>query len=142
MGEYGWGGARPGSGRPKGRIDSRPREIREAMLGGAMDSDYGLDPDHPDEPGDLRRFFKNMANKNLDLFSQMLIKLIPRQINTQVESTIGVDVVFHTLEEVRAEMERQGMTQQQIKQIQAMLPMPINDDARDDVEMLDRNRDD
>ena len=77
MGENGWGGARPGSGRRKGRIDLRPREIREAMLGGAMDSDYGLDPDHPDEPGDLRLFFKNMANKNLDLFSQMPIKLIP-----------------------------------------------------------------
>ena len=137
MGENGWGGARPGSGRPKGRIDSRPREIREAMLGGAMDSDCGLDPDHPDEPGDLRRFFKNMANKNLDLFSQMLIKLIPRQINQQVESTLGVNVVFETVDQVAAELERSGMTHQQVKQIQAMLPVPINNDAHDDVEMSD-----
>jgi hypothetical protein len=36
-----WGGSRPGGGRPKGSIDSRPREIREAMIQGAINSDLG-----------------------------------------------------------------------------------------------------
>jgi hypothetical protein len=78
-----------------------------------------------------------MANKNLDLFSQMLIKLIPRQINQQVESTIGLNVVFETVDQVAAELERSGMSHQQVKQIQAMLPVPIVDDEEkhDDVEM-------
>ena len=35
MGETWMGRARPGSRRPKGRVDPRPREIREAMLLGA-----------------------------------------------------------------------------------------------------------
>jgi hypothetical protein len=132
---YGWGGARPGAGRPKGRIDSRPREIREAMLEGAMNSEYGKDPKHPDEPGDLARFFTNMANKNIDLFCAMLTKLIPRQINTQVESTIGVDVVYRSVEEVKNAMQDAGMSHKEIAAIEAMLPVPIiNDDAvRDDV---------
>lgn len=54
----GWGGKREGSGRPKGRVDPRPREIREAMLLGAATSDLGRDAEHPD--GGLVVFFSNM----------------------------------------------------------------------------------
>jgi hypothetical protein len=133
-----WGGPRPGAGRPKGSVDSRPREIREAMIQGAINSDYGKDPDHPEREGDLVRFFTNMANKNLDLFGAMLMKLIPRQISTQSEATIDIGVVYRSVDEVRHAMEDAGMSTKQIEAIQAMLPgtetekPAIDDEAHDD----------
>jgi hypothetical protein len=134
-----WGGKREGSGRPKGRVDPRPREIRETMLLGAATSDLGRDAEHPD--GDLVVFFRTLCNKELPLFVGLLNRLIPKQINQQTESTIGLNVVFETVNQVAAELERSGMSHQQVKAIQAVLPVPINDDVHDDAEMHDDDRD-
>jgi hypothetical protein len=121
--KLGWGGRREGSGRRRGSVDARPREIREAMLLGAATSDLGRDEEHPE--GDLVVFFRTLCNKELPLFVGLLNRLIPKQINQQTESTIGLNVVFETVDQVAAELERSGMTHQQVKQIQAMLPMPV-----------------
>jgi hypothetical protein len=139
--KLGWGGRREGSGRRRGSVDARPREIREAMLLGAATSDLGRDEEHPE--GDLVVFFRTLCNKELPLFVGLLNRLIPKQINQQTESTIGLNVVFETVDQVAAELERSGMSHQQVKQIQAMLPVPIVDDEEkhDDVEMFDRDRD-
>ena len=48
---------------------------------------------------------------------------------------------LQTVDEVAAELERSGMSHQQVKQIQAMLPMPIDDDAHDDAESIRLDRD-
>jgi hypothetical protein len=61
----------------------------------------------------------------LDIFAQLLLKTIPRQVNQQVESTIGLEVTLNTVQDVTREMERQGFSQQQISAIKASLPMPI-----------------
>ena len=80
-----WGGRREGAGRPKGSIDPRPRELREAMIEGAKNSKYGKDPNNPEAPGTLENFFANAADENLADFLVLFGRLIPRQINTQVE---------------------------------------------------------
>ena len=118
-----WGGKREGSGRPRGRVDPRPREIREAMLLGAATSDLGRDAEHPE--GDLVVFFRTLCNKELPLFVGLLNRLIPKQINTQTESTIGLEVTLNTVQDVRREMERQGFSPRQISAIEASLPVPI-----------------
>ena len=74
MGEYGWGGARPGAGRPKGSIDQRPRELRESMIAGAIKSKYGKNLACPDEPNDLVNFFANVANENIAAFCYFIWK--------------------------------------------------------------------
>jgi hypothetical protein len=136
-----WGGSRPGGGRPKGSIDSRPREIREAMIQGAINSDLGKNLKHPDEPPDLINFFTNIANKNYELFCTMLIRLIPRQINTQTDVTADIDVVYRSTEEVRRAMSDAGFGSKQIAAIEAMLPAteeegnPIDEEVRDDEEI-------
>jgi hypothetical protein len=123
--KLGWGGARPNSGRKPGQTDPRPKEIREMLLQAAADSDYGRDPEHPDEPGSALRFFTSLANRNLDNFVQLLLKTIPRQVNSSVESTIGIEI-HRSLSDVRRDMEMQGFSQRQIDMIQNILPGPIN----------------
>jgi hypothetical protein len=90
--KLGWGGPRPGSGRPRGRIDPRPKEIREMLLQACALSNYGRDPEYPDEPGSALQFLVTLAKNNLDIFAQLLLKTIPKQINTQTESTIGIEI--------------------------------------------------
>ena len=128
------------NGRPKGRIDSRPREIREAMIQGAINSDLGKNLKHPDEPNDLVSFFTNIANKNYELFCTMLIRLIPRQINTQTDVTADIGVVYRSTEEVRRAMSDAGFGSKEIAAIEAMLPAtekgnPIDEEVRDDEEI-------
>jgi hypothetical protein len=139
----GWGGRREGSGRPKGRVDPRPREIREAMLLGAATSDLGRDAEHPE--GDLVVFFRTLCNKELPLFVGLLNRLIPKQINTQTESTIGLEVTLNTIQDVSKEMERQGFSPREISAIKASLPMPIIEEngkpLDDDAEMHDGDKD-
>ena len=146
--KLGWGGRREGSGRRRGSVDARPREIREAMLLGAATSDLGRDEEHPE--GDLVVFFRTLCNKELPLFVGLLNRLIPKQINTQTESTIGLEVTLNTVQDVKREMERQGFSQRQISAITASLPMPIIEengkplDAEmhdDDILFDDRNED-
>ena len=143
--KWGHGGARPGSGRPKGRVDPRPKEIREAMLLGAATSKLGRDAEHPD--GDLVVFFRSLCDQELPLFVGLLNRLIPRQVNQQVESTIGLEVTLNTVQDVKREMERQGFTPRQISAITASLPMPIieengkplDEEAHDDDILFDRD---
>ena len=63
--KLGWGGPRPGSGRPRGRIDPRPKEIREMLLQACALSDYGRDPAYPDEPGSALQFFRHSRKQQL-----------------------------------------------------------------------------
>jgi hypothetical protein len=147
--KLGWGGPRPGSGRPRGRIDPRPKEIREMLLQACALSDYGRDPAYPDEPGSALQSFVTLANNNLDIFAQLLLKTIPRQVNQQVESTIGLEVTLNTMQDVTREMERQGFSHREISAIKASLPMPIieengkplDEEVHDDDILFDRNRD-
>ena len=122
--KYGWGGPRPGSGRKKGVItDHRPREIREMLLEAAALSVHGKDPEHPEEPGSTLRYLTFLADERIDIFAQLLLKTIPKQVNTQTESTIGIEL-HRSLSDVRRDMEKQGFSQRQIDMIQNILPGP------------------
>jgi hypothetical protein len=144
--KLGWGGARPGSGRKPGQVDPRPKEIRELLLQAASESNYGTD-DGKESPSALR-FFTTMANRNLDLFAQLLLKTIPRQVNSSVESTIGIEI-HRSLSDVRRDMEAQGFSPKMIDSIQNILPgptpingkEPIDAEISDDDDILVRNRD-
>jgi hypothetical protein len=118
-----WGGRREGSGRPRGSTDRRPREIREMLLEACARSNYGKDPAHPNEPGSALQFFITLANNNLDIFAQLLLKTIPKQVNTQTESTIGIEIYRSELE-IRRDMEAQGFSPKQIEMIKNILPGP------------------
>lgn len=117
-----WGGRREGAGRPRGSIDARPRELREAMLNGAILSKYGKDREHPDQPNSLENFFKNVADDHLADFLALLSRLIPRQINSQVKSTIGINIEYRSIAEVKNAMLEAGMTVKQIEAIENALP--------------------
>ena len=122
----GRGGRREGAGRPRGIMNDTglsPKNIREAMIQGAINSKYGKDPDHPDQPNSLVNFFKNVAEENLAAFCTLFGKILPRHVHTQTESTIGVDVVYRTVDEVKRAMLDAGMTPQQIEYLEKMLPV-------------------
>ena len=60
-----WGGRRPGAGRKPHSSPGATQDLRNAMMNGARNSDYGKDPAYPNQPGDLERFFTTLANNNL-----------------------------------------------------------------------------
>ena len=118
--------AMPGAGRPLGAINKFTRDLKQAMLEAATLSDYAKSDD-PDTHGTLIRYCTTVANRHPELFFTAVSRLLPKEVRThlQSDSTIGVNVVFETVDQVAAELERSGMTHQQVKQIQALLPMPI-----------------
>jgi hypothetical protein len=146
--KFGWGGRRENLGRKPGQVDPRPKEIRELLLQAASESNYGTDDGK--EPPSALRFFVALANNNLDIFSQLLLKTIPKQVNAQTASTIGIEIYRSELD-IRRDMEQAGFSTKQIDMIQNILPgpTPINGKEQlldeevsdDDVEMPDRNRD-
>ena len=80
------GGWRPGAGRPKGSMNDTgisPRELRIAMIQGAVNSKWAKDPAHPDRPGTLENFFKNIAEANIGVFCSLFARLIPRHTTVQ-----------------------------------------------------------
>ena len=118
-----WGGARPGSGRPRGSMNDTgisPRDLRAAVIEAAKNCKYGLDPADPDQPGSLTRFFIGVANEHPVAFCNLFSKLIPRHVYTQTETT--VDIQYRTVDEVKEAMADAGWTPQQIETIQSMLP--------------------
>ena len=123
---WGRGGWRPGAGRPKGSMENTgisPKELRACVIEAAKNSRYGIDPEHPDQPGSLTRFFISICNDHPVAFITLFGKLLPRHVFTQTET--NVDVTFRTHEEIVADMQANGWSPQQIEMIQAMLP--VND---------------
>ena len=126
MGEHnnGRGGYRPGAGRPKGSMNDTgisPKNLREAVIEAAKNCKYGLDPEHPDQPGSLTRFFIGIANEHTVAFCNLFSKLIPRHVQTETVST--VDVTYRTVDEVKDAMLLAGMSPRQIEAIEKLLPV-------------------
>jgi hypothetical protein len=115
------GGKRPGAGRPPGQPNALTAQLREALITGAVNSDYGKDPEHPDQPGSLERFMVTLANRNIGLFCGLFGKSIPRHIETQSKATL--DVTYRSMEEVRLAMIEAGMAPKMIEQIESYLPI-------------------
>jgi hypothetical protein len=127
--------AMPGAGRPLGALNKFTRDLKQAMLDGAVFSDYAKDPDNEDVPGTLTQYMVTVANKHPELYFQAIAKLIPHEIKSHriLEST--VDVTYRTIEEVKQAMEMEGMTHKQISPIEAvLLPESVDEEARDDAE--------
>jgi hypothetical protein len=133
--------AMPGAGRPLGAINKFTRDLKEAMLEAATLSDYAKGDD---THGTLTSYCVTVANKHPELFFQAVSKLLPKEVRThlQSDSTIGVNVVFETVDQVAAELERSGMSHQQVNQLKRMLPMPVIDNEPLDEELHDEDRDD
>lgn len=60
--------------------------LREAILEAAKNSKYGKDPEHPDRPGSLTRFFTSIADQNIAVFCLLLGQLI--QADTQTDESV------------------------------------------------------
>ena len=81
VGNGNWGGYRPGAGRPRGSVfdgGPSPKVLREAMIAGATNSKWAKDPEHPERPGTLENFFRNVAEENIGVFCSLFARLIPR----------------------------------------------------------------
>jgi hypothetical protein len=114
------GGWRPGAGRKPNIPNNLTRELREAIIYGAREGNLGRDPEHPELPGTLERFFVNLCNDHLSLFCGLLSKGIPKLIESQ--STATLDISYRTTEQVKEAMVASGMAPKFIEQLEAILP--------------------
>jgi hypothetical protein len=121
-----------GAGRPPGALNKLTRDLRQAMLDGAVSSDYALDPDDEDAPGSLTHYMKTVANKHPELFFQALAKLIPHEIKSHSISESTVDIAFHSLDQVKMAMLNEGFSTKQVQAIEKMLPLTGNEQVVDD----------
>ena len=125
--------AMPGAGRPPGALNRITRDLKQAMLDGALFSDYAKDNTDPDAPGTLTQYCITVANKHPELFFQAIAKLIPKEIKTHLQQDTTIDVTYRTTAEVKTAMADAGMSQKQIEMIEAMLPVPLIDERDEEV---------
>jgi hypothetical protein len=59
------------------------QSIIDAMIEGAKESRYGKDPQHPDQPGSLTRFFTSVADENITAFCALLGAMIQHEAPTE-----------------------------------------------------------
>ena len=118
----------PGAGRPPGALNKITKDLKEALLNGAVFSDYAKDNTDPDAPGTLTQYCITVANKHPELFFQAIAKLIPKEIRTHLQQDTTIDVTYRTTAEVKTAMADAGMSQKQIEMIEAMLPVPLIDE--------------
>ena len=121
----------PGPGRPPGMLNKLSREIKEGVISGLLTSDYARDPDNADAPGTIQQYFKTVANKHPELFfSQAVTKLIPKEVRQHLQQDTTIISYTTTAEVIRA-MEVEGLSEKQIAQIKAMLPMPLEPEDKE-----------
>jgi hypothetical protein len=116
------GGARPGAGRKPNIPNNLTRELREAIVYAARNCEYGRDPEHPDQPGSLERFFVTLADRNMSLFCMLLSKGIPKYIESQSTATLDI-TTYQTIDQVKQAMIEAGMAPKMIEQLESMLPV-------------------
>jgi hypothetical protein len=69
------------------------RELYDALIEGAKNSKYGRDPQRPDQPGDLRRFFTNVLNENPAAILMLFGEMIQHEVST--EPQINTDNIIN-----------------------------------------------
>ena len=140
-----FGGAQPGAGRPLGSLNRITKDIKEALLNGAIFSDYARDSDcdDPNAPGSLTRYMIAVANKHPELFFSAVVKLLPKEVRTHLSNDTTVDVTLRTMNDVRRALEAEGFGSKQIRQLESLLPdtgKSLDDDAEDVEEIFERDR--
>ena len=143
-----FGGAQPGAGRPLGALNRITADIKRGLLDGILTCDYALDPNNKNAPGSIASYMRTVANKHPELFFSAIVKLIPKEVRTHLQNDTTLDITYRTMDQVRDAMLAEGMTPKLISDIEKMLPVPIHheeepavdEEAHDDVELLDRGR--
>lgn len=139
----------PGAGRPPGALNKFTRELKTALLDAAILSDFAKDPSGDENaPHTLTNFCLTMVHKFPELYFQALMRLVPKEINTRLQNDTTLDITYRTMSEVKDAMLAEGVTPKLISDIEKMLPVPIHheeepavdEEAHDDVELLDRGR--
>jgi hypothetical protein len=64
------------------------RELYHALIEGAKNSKYGRDPNCPDQPGTLTRFFTSIADQNVTAFCALLGQLIQHEVSAQTDESV------------------------------------------------------
>ena len=117
-----FGGAQPGAGRPLGALNKVTADLKRQILDGAIDSDYGRDPNDKNAPGSMANYLRNVANHHPELYFQAVTKLLPKEVRTHLSNDTTVDITYHTIDEVKQALEMAGMSRTQIDAIAALLP--------------------
>ena len=118
-----------GPGRPPGALNKITKDLKQAMLDGALFSDYARDNNAPDAPGTLTQYCITVANKHPEVFFQAIAKLIPKEIKTHLQQDTTIDVTYRTVEKVKNAMLDAGMSQREIAQLETILPRSLDEDA-------------
>ena len=121
----------PGPGRPLGALNCISRDIKEGVISGLLASDYAKDPDNEDAQGSITQYMKTVANKHPELFFSAVVKLIPKELRQHLQQDTQIDIVFNSAAEVKRAMALEGMSARQIAQIESMLPVPLEDDEKE-----------
>jgi hypothetical protein len=124
--------AMPGAGRREGSLNKITADLKRVIVGGAIDSDYGADPNDKKAPHSIENYMKNFANKHPEVyFTAAVAKLIPKVIRTSTQSETTVDITYRTVDEVKQALLDAGMAPTQIRQLEAMMPdtgKPLDDE--------------
>ena len=76
------------------------------------------------------QYMKTVANKHPELFFSAVCKLIPKELRQSISTDTTFDITYRSVAEVKSAMLAEGLSEKQIKMIEAMLPMPLEPDER------------
>jgi hypothetical protein len=114
-------------GRPPGSPNKFTADLRDAMAKGALLSDDAKDPNNEAQPS-LEIYMRNIANKHSVAFFKALTRLIPQvqEIHKQSlsETSVEISYAFHSVADVKAALLDAGLSREQVRQLESMMPDP------------------
>jgi hypothetical protein len=97
------------------------------MAKGALLSDDAKDPNNEAQPS-LEIYMRNIANKHSVAFFKALTRLIPQvqEIHKQSlsETSVEISYAFHSVADVKAALLDAGLSREQVRQLESMMPDP------------------
>jgi hypothetical protein len=113
-----------GRGRPPGSSNKVTRILKEALIVAACEEGR----DGAGE-GELVGFLRRLANEDIRSFAALLGRVIPLQVENKGD--MRVEITYDTVDEVRRELEAQGINLEMVKKA---LHVPFDDPFADETE--------
>ena len=111
-------------GRVAGKLPAMPRLLKDCILLAAELE--GSDGQGKDE---LVGFLRRLINEDIRAFAALLGRILPLQMETRNDT--HVDVVYDTVEDLRAALEEQGISLEAMRQIMTRPMQNLIDRAQD-----------
>jgi hypothetical protein len=122
-----------GRGRPAGSLNKFSERLKHCMIYGAEESDLAKDKDHPELPGSLEIYMKNLANLFPLQYYKQLARLCPAEVHTQISET-SLQISYSNMDDVRSALLASGLTHAHLKQLEKLLPDTSYQHQRNDDE--------